>query len=68
MPSLPEVRAVQPRRRGRSFETLEQARERGKYDVVLVAVLSDAGLRRSEASSLTRAMSSTGRMAADASS
>ena len=45
--------AVQPRRRGRGFETPEQARERGKFDVALVAVLSDAGLRRSEASTLT---------------
>ena len=45
--------AVQPRRRGRGVETAEQAAQRGKFDVVLVAVLSDAGLRRSEASSLT---------------
>ncbi len=45
--------AVQPRRRGRGLETPEQARERGKFDVALVAILSDAGLRRSEASSLT---------------
>ena len=45
--------AVQPRRRGRGMETPEQAAERGKFDVALVAVLSDAGLRRSEASSLT---------------
>ena len=45
--------AVQPRLRGRGFETAEQADERGKFDVALVAVLSDAGLRRSEASSLT---------------
>ena len=44
---------VQPRRRGRGIETVEQARERGKFDVALVAVLSDAGLRRSEASALT---------------
>ncbi len=43
--------AVQPR--GRGFETPEQAAERAKFDVALVAVLSDAGLRRSEASSLT---------------
>ena len=41
--------AVQPRLRGRGFETAEQAEERGRYDVALVAVLSDAGLRRSEA-------------------
>ena len=45
--------AVQPRLRGRGFETPEQAAERGRFDVALVAVLSDAGLRRSEASSLT---------------
>ena len=45
--------AVQPRLRGRGFETAEQAEERGKFDVALVAALSDAGLRRSEASSLT---------------
>ena len=45
--------AVQPCLRGRGFETAEQAAERGKLDLALVAVLSDAGLRRSEASSLT---------------
>ena len=45
--------AVQPRPRGRGFETADQAAQRGKFDVALVAVLSDAGLRRSEASSLT---------------
>ena len=45
--------AVQPRLRGRGFETAEQAEERGKFDVALVAGLSDAGLRRSEAASLT---------------
>ena len=45
--------AVQPRRRGRGIETPEQAAERGKFDLALVAVLSHAGLRRSEASSLT---------------
>ena len=45
--------AIQSRKRGRGFETAEQAEERGKFDVALVAVLSDAGLRRSEASSLT---------------
>ena len=45
--------AVQPRKRGRGIETREQAAERGKFDVALVAVLSDGGLRRSEASSLT---------------
>ena len=45
--------AVQPRKRGRGLETADQAQERGKFDVALVAALSDAGLRRSEASSLT---------------
>ena len=45
--------AVQPRLRGRGFETAEQAEERGEFDVALVAVLSDAGLRRSEVSCLT---------------
>ena len=45
--------AVQPRKRGRSIETAEQAGERGKVDVALVAVLSDGGLCRSEAASLT---------------
>ena len=45
--------AVQPRRRGRGMETPEQATVRGKLDVALVAVLSDAGLRRSEAAALT---------------
>ena len=42
-----------PRARGRGFETAEQAAERAKLDLALVAVLSDGGLRRSEASSLT---------------
>ena len=45
--------ALQPRKRGRGIETLDQAQERGRFDVALVAVLLDAGLRRSEASSLT---------------
>ena len=45
--------AVQPRRRGRGIETAELAAERGKFDLALVAVLSDAGLRRSEAAALT---------------
>ena len=35
--------AVQPRRRGRGIETPEQAAERAKLDLALVAVLSDAG-------------------------
>ena len=45
--------AVQPRLRGRGLETPEQAAERARFDLALVAVLSDGGLRRSEASSLT---------------
>ena len=45
--------AVQPPKRGRGIETSEQASERAKLDLALVAVLSDGGLRRSEASSLT---------------
>ena len=45
--------AVQSRKRGRGIETVEQAAERARLDLALVAVLSDAGLRRSEASSLT---------------
>ena len=45
--------APKPRARGRGIETPEQAAERGKFDVALVAVLSDAGLRRSEAAALT---------------
>ena len=45
--------AVQLRKRGRGIETPKQAAERGKFDLALVAVLSDAGLRRSEAAALT---------------
>ena len=45
--------ALQPRRRSRGIETPEQAAERGKFDLALVAALSDAGLRRSEAAALT---------------
>ncbi len=45
--------AVQPRKRGRGLETAAQAAARAKLDLALVAALSDAGLRRSEASSLT---------------
>ena len=45
--------AVQPRKRGRGIETAEQAAVRACFDLALVAVLSDGGLRRSEASSLT---------------
>ena len=45
--------AVQSRKRGRGIETPEQAAERAKLDLALVAVLSDARLRRSEAAALT---------------
>ena len=45
--------AVQPRARGRGIETVEQAAERAKFDLALVAALSDAGLRRSEAAAFT---------------
>ena len=45
--------AVQPRKRGRGFETAEQAAERAHFDLALVAVLSDGRLRRSEAAALT---------------
>ena len=45
--------AAKPRKRGRGFETAEQAEERGRFDLAVVAVLSDAGLRRSEAVALT---------------
>ena len=45
--------AQQPRRRGRGIETAQQAEERARFDVALVAILSDAGLRRSEAAALT---------------
>ena len=39
--------------RGRGIKTSEQAAERARFDLALVAVLSDGGLQRSEASSLT---------------
>ena len=42
--------APKPRTRGRGIETPEQAAERARFDLALVAVLSDGGLRRSEAS------------------
>ena len=45
--------AVQPRKRRRGFETPAQAAERARFDVALVAALSDGGLRRSEAAALT---------------
>ena len=56
-PWLPRNRsseiASKPRARGRGFETAEQAAERARFDLALVAVLSDGGLRRSEAAALT---------------
>ena len=45
--------APKPRARGRGVETLAQAAERARFDLALVAVLSDGGLRRSEATALT---------------
>ena len=45
--------APKPRARGRGVETSEQAAERARFDLALVAVLSDGGLRRSEAAALT---------------
>ena len=42
--------AIQPRKRGRGMETPAQAAERARFDLALVAVLSDGGLRRPEAS------------------
>ena len=51
--AVTRLTAVQPRKRGRGLETIEQAAERGRFDVALAAVLSDPGLRRSEAAALT---------------
>ena len=51
--SVIRLTAPKPRARGRGLETAEQAAQRGKFDVALVAVLSDGGLRRSEAAVLT---------------
>ncbi len=45
--------APKPRARGRGVETPQQAAERARFDLALVAVLSDGGLRRSEAAALT---------------
>ena len=45
--------APKPRARGRGLETPEQAAERARFDLALVAALSDGGLRRSEAVALT---------------
>ena len=45
--------APKPRARGRGFETPAQAAKRARFDLALVAVLSDGGLRRNEAAALT---------------
>ena len=45
--------AGKPRPLGRGTETLQQAAARARFDVARVAVLSDAGLRHSEATALT---------------
>ena len=45
--------APKPRARGRGMETPAQAAQRARFDPALVAVLSDGGLRRSEAAALT---------------
>ena len=51
--SVIRLTAPKPRARGRGIETPAQAAQRARFDLALVAVLSDGGLRRSEASSLT---------------
>ena len=51
--SVIRLTAVQPRKRGRGIETPAQAAVRARFDLALVAVLSDGGLRRSEAAALT---------------
>ena len=51
--SVIRLTAVQPRKRGRGLETPAQAARRARFDLALVAVLSDGGLRRSEAAALT---------------
>ena len=45
--------APKPRARGHGLETPAQAAQRARFDLALVAVLSDGGLRRSEAAALT---------------
>ena len=45
--------APKPQARGRGLETAAQAAQRARFDLALVAVLSDGGLRRSEAAALT---------------
>ena len=45
--------APKPRARGHGLETPAQAAQRARFDLALVAVLSDGRLRRSEAAALT---------------
>ena len=55
-PALDAIRATAmlPRRsRGGHLESAEAAAIRGRFDIALAGVLSDAGLRRSEAAALT---------------
>ena len=51
--SVIRLTAPKPRARGRGMETPAQAAQRARFDLALVAVLSDGGLRRSEAAALT---------------
>ena len=51
--SVIRLTAPKPRARGRGLETPAQAAQRARFDLALVAVLSDGGLRRSEAAALT---------------
>ena len=53
--------AVQPRQRGRGIETPAQAAVRARFDLALVAVLSDGGCGRSEAAALTWGRAALGR-------
>ena len=50
---LAVIRLTAPKPRGRGTETPAQAAERARFDLALAAVLSDGGLRRSEAAALT---------------
>ena len=50
---LAVIRLTAPKPRARGVETSEQAAERARFDLALVAVLSDGGLRRSETAALT---------------
>ena len=51
--SVIRLTAPKPRARGRGMETPAQAAQRARFELALVAVLSDGGLRRSEAAALT---------------